>query len=622
LLDFLGDLRRTHMCGALRPSDAGKKAVLMGWVNRRRDLGSIIFIDLRDRTGVTQVVLNRELNAAAHDKAQVLRNEYVIAVIGTVKRRDTDTVNKNIPTGEVELVADEIRILNESKLPPFLPSDTALTNEETRLKYRYIDLRRDVMQFNIETRHKVAKAIRDYLSAQGFFEIETPFMTRSTPEGARDYLVPSRVQPGAFYALPQSPQLFKQILMISGFDKYFQIVRCFRDEDLRADRQPEFTQIDLEMSYPQPERVWEVVEGFLTTAFKAAGSEIKTPFPRMDYDEAIRLYGIDKPDMRLPAFADVRECFTGENLQELSISPNLPMIAIRTLKVGELSRKERDDIKPMFHSKGGAKVFEDFKRIANKFPEAAAAVAKKTGMEDSDLIVLVAGSAQAGPQTALPAHRKVTPQELAIYASAGLLRLALAQKYAERHGVFKKSGDAAKDFRFLWVTNFPMFEWDESEKTWMAAHHPFTSPHEQDMELLEAGVESLNDPQSPLSAVRALAYDVVLNGTELGSGSIRIHRQDIQRKIFRALGMTEEEARARFGFFLEALEYGTPPHGGIALGLDRIVMILAGAESLREVIPFPKTARAVDLMVDAPTPVAEKQLRELGIVVKHTEPKS
>jgi aspartyl-tRNA synthetase len=611
LLDFLGDLKRTHRCGTLRPSNAGSKAVLMGWVNRRRDLGNIIFIDLRDRTGVTQVVCNREANPTAHDKAELLRNEYVIAAIGWVKLRDADTVNQNIPTGEIELVADEIRILNESKQPPFLPSDTALTNEETRLKYRYIDLRRDAMQFNIETRHKVAKAIRDYLSSQGFFEIETPFMTRSTPEGARDYLVPSRVQPGTFYALPQSPQLFKQILMISGFDKYFQIVRCFRDEDLRADRQPEFTQIDLEMSFPQPERVWEVVEGFLTAAFQAAGFEIKTPFPRMDYDEAIRLYGIDKPDLRLPPFTDVRECFTAENLQELAINANLPVIAIRTPKVGELSRKERDDIKPMFHSKGGAKVFEDFKRIANKFPDAAADIARKAGTQEGDLIVLVAGSAQAGPQTAVPAHRKVTPSELAIYTSAGLLRLALAQKYADRHQCFQHG-----DFRFLWVTNFPMFEWDEGEKQWMAAHHPFTSPHEQDMGLLEAGVESVTDPQSPLSAVRALAYDVVLNGTELGSGSIRIHRQDIQRKIFQALGMSEQEAKSRFGFFLEALEYGTPPHGGIALGLDRIVMILAGAESLREVIPFPKTARAVDLMVDAPTPVSERQLRELGIAVR------
>ena len=616
MLDYLGDLRRTHMCGALRASDAGKKAVLMGWVNRRRDHGNLLFIDLRDRTGVTQVVVNVERDAAIHAKAAALRNEYVIAVTGTVKLRDANTVNKNMATGEVELVAEELRILNESKLPPFLPSDTALTNEETRLKYRYIDLRRDVMQFNIELRHKVAKAIRDYLSAQGFFEIETPFMTRSTPEGARDYLVPSRVQPGTFYALPQSPQLFKQILMISGFDKYFQIVRCFRDEDLRADRQPEFTQIDLEMSYPQPERVWEVVEGFLTAAFAAAGSTIQTPFARMDYDEAIRLYGIDKPDLRLPAFVDVKDCFAPENLQQLALNTNLPVVAIRIPKVGELSRAERDAIKPLFISKGGAKVFEDFKRIEKNFPEAAAKISAKATVEAGDLVVIVAGSAQTGEQTTLPTHRKVTPQELAIYASAGLLRLALAQKYAERHGIFKKTGDPAKDFRFLWVTNFPMFEWDEGEKSWMAAHHPFTSPHEEDMPKLEAGVESLHDPQSELSAVRALAYDVVLNGTELGSGSIRIHRQDVQSRIFRALGMTEEEARARFGFFLEALEYGTPPHGGIALGLDRIVMILAGAESLREVIPFPKTARAVDLMVDAPTPVGEKQLRELGITIK------
>jgi len=588
----------------------------MGWVNKRRDHGSLLFIDLRDRSGVTQVVVNADRNAAIHEKAETLRNEYVIAAIGSVKLRDANTVNPNMPTGEVELVADDIRILNESKLPPFLPSDTALTNEETRLKYRYIDLRRDAMQFNIETRHNVAKAIRDYLSSQGFFEIETPFMTRSTPEGARDYLVPSRVQPGTFYALPQSPQMFKQILMISGFDRYFQIVRCFRDEDLRADRQPEFTQIDLEMSYPQAEHVWEVVEGFLKAAFHAAGVEIELSFPRMDYDEAIRLYGIDKPDLRLPAFTDVRDCFTAENLQELAINANLPVIAIRTPKVGELSRKERDDIKPMFHSKGGARVYEDFKRIGNKYPDATAAIAKKAGVEEGDLVVLVAGSAQAGPQTAMPAHRKVTPAELAIYASAGLLRLALAQKYADRHGIFKKTGDPAKDFRFLWVTNFPMFEWDEGEKQWMAAHHPFTSPHEQDMGLLEQGVESVNDPQSTLSAVRALAYDVVLNGTELGSGSIRIHRQDIQAKIFKALGMTDEEAKKRFGFFLEALEYGTPPHGGIALGLDRIVMILTGAESLREVIPFPKTARAVDLMVDAPTPVDERQLRDLGISIK------
>ena len=610
MLDFLGDLRRTHMCGALRLADAGKKAVLMGWVNRRRDLGSIIFIDLRDRTGVTQVVFNRELNAALHEKAEQLRNEYVIAAIGTVKKRDADTINPNVPTGEVELVVDELRILNVSKQLPFLPSDTILPNEEMRLKYRYLDLRRDPMQANIELRHKIALAIRENLASKGFFEIETPFMTRSTPEGARDYLVPSRVQPGTFYALPQSPQLFKQILMISGFDKYFQIVRCFRDEDLRADRQPEFTQIDLEMSYPQPERVWETVEGFLQAAFKAAGVEIALSFPRMDYDDAIRQYGIDKPDLRLPAFTDVRDCFTPEDLESLAINKDLPVIAIRTPQVGELSRKERDDIKPLFVSKGGARVFEDFKRIENRFADAAAKVHMKirenTGACDpNDLIVLVVGSSKAVRDDHPAGKRKVTPAEAAIYASAGLLRVALAQKYADRHGIFKKTGDPAKDYRFLWVTNFPMFEYDETDRRWVAAHHPFTSPHEEDMDKLET------DP----AMVRALAYDVVLNGTELGSGSIRIHRQDIQSKIFDALGMTKEEAQSRFGFFLEALEYGTPPHGGIALGLDRIVMILAGADSLREVIPFPKTAAAKDLMVEAPTPVSEAQLRELGIAV-------
>ncbi len=597
------------MCGALRASDAGQKAVLMGWVNRRRDLGNLVFVNVRDRSGVTQIVFDKERNPALHEKAGQLRNEYVIAAIGTVQRRAPDTVNKNVATGEVELVAAELRILNESRQPPFLPGETVLPNEEMRLKYRYIDLRREPMQRNIELRHKVSIAIRESLSSQGFFEIETPFMTRSTPEGARDYLVPSRVQPGSFYALPQSPQLFKQILMISGFDKYFQIVRCFRDEDLRADRQPEFTQIDLEMSYPQPDRVWEVVETFLTAAFKAAGHQIKTPFPRMSYDKAIRLYGSDKPDMRLPAMVDVRDAFAPENLATLAVSANLPVVAIRIPKVGELSRKERDEIKPLFNAKGGAKLFEDFKRLEKSFPETAAKIRQKSGATVDDLLVIVAGDGKPGEHKSEGGVKpEVKQHDHAVYTSAGLLRLALAQKYADRHGAFHKTGDPATDYRFLWVTDFPMFEYDEEGQRWAAAHHPFTSPHEHDMDKLES------DP----AAVRALAYDVVLNGTELGSGSIRIHRQDIQSKIFHALGMTEEEARSRFGFFLEALEYGTPPHGGIALGLDRIVMILAGADSLREVIPFPKTARAVDLMVDAPTPVSDAQLRDLGIQVKRS----
>jgi aspartyl-tRNA synthetase len=596
MLDFLGELKRTHMCGALRASDAGASVVLMGWVNRRRDLGNLIFIDLRDRTGITQVVLTAEAGAELHKKAESVRSEFVVAVIGHVKLRDAATINKNIPTGEIEVVADELRILNDCKPLPFSPSDNDVANEEVRLKYRYLDLRRPEMQFNLRLRHNVTIAIRDYLNSQGFYEIETPILTRSTPEGARDYLVPSRVHNGEFYALPQSPQLFKQILMISGFDKYFQIARCFRDEDQRADRQLEFTQIDLEMSFPQPEIVFATVEGFLTAALKTVRADLQTPFPRMSYDQAIREYGIDKPDMRLPKMTDVSAAFTAENLATLNIDPELPIVAIVTPEVGELSRKDRDDIKPLFGDRKHAKVFEDLKRLEKSFPDAVTKIRELTQPHADDLIVIVAGAKRTEAANPVIARQ----QAYSIYSAAGQLRLALGQKYAAKHGAFDK-----RDYRFLWVTDFPMFEWDETEQRWNAAHHPFTSPHEDDMDKLES------DP----GAVRALAYDVVLNGTELGSGSIRIHRQDIQSIIFKALGMSPEEQQARFGFFLEALQYGTPPHGGIALGLDRIVMILAGADSLREVIPFPKTAKAIDLMMDAPTPVSDRQLKELGIAV-------
>ncbi|HTK94070.1 MAG TPA: aspartate--tRNA ligase [Terriglobales bacterium] len=600
-LDYLGELRRTHTCGALRGSDAGKTVTLMGWVNRRRNLGNLIFIDLRDRAGITQVVVRsdqKELFA----KAGELGNEYVVAVTGEVRAREN--VNDKIPTGQVEVIASELRLLNEAKTPPFSPADAVLPNEDTRLKYRYLDLRRPELQANVELRHRVALAIRNHLSGQGFFEIETPFLTRSTPEGARDFLVPSRVHHGSFYALPQSPQLFKQILMISGCDKYFQIVRCFRDEDLRADRQLEFTQIDLEMTYPQQERVFEVVEGFVGAAWQAAGVTLKTPFPRMTYDEAMRQYGSDKPDMRLPAMTDVKDAFAPADLEKLGIAPALPVVAIRIPHVGELSRKERDEIKPLFAAgkPGGAKLFDDWKRLEKNFPEMAAKIKEKTKAEGDDLVVVVTGDAQA------TSPKEGKQQDHAIYHAAGLLRVALGQKYAEKHQRFATDRKSPDAYRFLWVTDFPMFEWDEEEKRWNAAHHPFTSPHERDMQKVL--------DQKDLGTVRANAYDIVLNGTELGSGSIRIHRQDVQRQIFRALGMSEEEAKQRFGFFLEALEYGTPPHGGIALGLDRIVMILAGGESLREVIPFPKTAKAVDLMVDAPTEVAERQLKELGITVK------
>jgi aspartyl-tRNA synthetase len=608
MLDFLGDLRRSHTCGELRASDAGKPAVLMGWVARRRDLGNLIFVDVRDRTGITQVVFDREAKPELHAKAYDLRNEYVVAIIGQVRERQSK--NPHLSTGEVEVIAAEMRLLNDAKTPPFLPAETVTANEDLRLKYRYIDLRRGPLQANVELRHKVALAIRNYLSGRGFFEIETPFMTRSTPEGARDYLVPSRIYPGQFYALPQSPQLFKQILMISGFDKYFQIVRCFRDEDLRADRQPEFTQIDLEMSFPQQERVFEVVEGFLTAAWGAAGAKIETPFPRMTYDEAMRLYGIDKPDLRLPALADVRECLTPESKQTLALDAELPIVAIRIPKVGELSRKEREENKILFaptlaksprvgHPE--PKLLDDIKRLEKSWPEAVAAIRQKCGAGTEDFLAIV-GGAPMEERSAL----KMRAAERAVYTAAGGFRLEIGRKYAERHGAFAGDAKSAEAYRFLWVTDFPMFEWDEGEQRWQAAHHPFTSPRDQDMDKLES------DP----GAVRALAYDVVLNGTELGSGSIRIHRQDIQSLIFKALGMSKEEAESRFGFFLEALQYGTPPHGGIALGLDRIVMILAGADSLREVIPFPKTAKAQDLMVDAPTPVSEAQLKDLGISVR------
>jgi aspartyl-tRNA synthetase len=618
-LDFLGNLQRTHTNGQLRAADAGARVILMGWVNRRRDHGQLLFIDVRDRTGVTQVVFDASANAALHEKASNLRNEYVVAVIGRVVKRREGTINPNMSTGEVEVVADALQLLNESKVPPFSPADDAtstVANEETRLKYRYLDLRRPAMQANIELRHKVALAIRNHLASIGFFEIETPFMTRSTPEGARDYLVPSRVYPGSFYALPQSPQLFKQILMISGFDRYFQIVRCFRDEDLRADRQPEFTQIDLEMTYPQQETVFGVVEGFLKAAFAAAGVDLPTPFPRMTYDEAIRQYGIDKPDLRLPPLADISSAFSAADLEQLGISGDHPLIAVRIPKVGNLSDRERKEIRALSEqraerNKGFKAVFYDFRQIEKKAPGVAQKILELAGAQgDDDLIVPVVAIANAVkdfvPSAIIGGKRGV---EQAHYSAAGWLRLELAQKYADRHGAFAGDRKDANSYRLIWITDFPMFEWDEEEKRFNAAHHPFTSPHEQDMEKVLA--------HRDLDAVRAQAYDVVLNGTELGSGSIRIHRQDVQRQIFRALGMRDEEARSRFGFFLEALEYGTPPHGGIALGLDRIVMILSGAASLREVIPFPKTAKAVDLMVDAPTPVSEQQLRELGIKTKN-----
>jgi aspartyl-tRNA synthetase len=620
VLDFLGSLERTHLCGELRAANAGQHVVLMGWVNRRRDHGNLIFLDLRDRTGIAQIVLDKELTPDGHLKGEQVRPEYVVAAVGKVRLRDADAINPKMPTGEIEIEASQLLVLNDTRLAPFSPSEEAIQNEEVRLKYRYVDLRRPEMQRNFKLRHDITLAIRESLSSQGFLEIETPILTKSTPEGARDFLVPSRVHAGEFYALPQSPQIFKQILMISGFDRYFQIARCFRDEDLRADRQLEFTQVDLEMSFPHQESVFAVVEQFMAAAFAAAGVSLPTPFPRITYDDSMRQFGSDKPDLRLPGLTDVRSAFSDTDLATLQIDPALPVVALRIPNVGELSRKEREENHPIFDLKKGAKFIDDFKRLAKGFPEAAVKVRELAGAAEADFVIVVAGD-PAHPVKASDTkfEGRLSEREINVYSAAGNFRTELAKKYADRHGAFAvtekavadadplagKNVDGAAAFNPIWIVDFPMFEYDLAAGKWMPAHHPFTAPHEHDMANL------LTDPAS----VRANCYDLAMNGLELGSGSIRIHRKDVQQQIFQSLGISDEEARARFGFFLDALEYGTPPHGGIALGLDRIVMLLSGAANLREVIAFPKTAKAIDLMADAPTTVTEQQLRELHIRV-------
>jgi len=589
-LDFLGDLRRTHHCGELRLQHEHQRALLMGWIHRRRDLGGVIFIHLRDREGVTQVVFRSEGDAAIFARAEELRSEYVIAVEGVIEKRSAETINPNIPTGEVEIVCDKIWILNESRTPPFPMEDTVDVSEDTRLKYRYVDLRRPRMQRNIILRSQISFAVRQHLYAQGFLELETPFLTKSTPEGARDFLVPSRTYHGSFYALPQSPQIFKQLFMVSGYDKYFQVVRCFRDEDLRADRQYEFTQIDMEMSFPQQETIYDTVEPMVQRMCEVAGFAVTTPFPRMSYADAMNAYGSDKPDLRLPRFHRVEECFAGTDLPFTG-----PLVAITIPKCGGLSRKERDEIKAEGATKK-IRVFDDAKRLERDYADAMAKVKARVGGGEDDLLILGCAAGE------LTGHR---PEDK-VLLGCGHLRLWIAQKYADKHGLLDP-----KNLQWLWVTDFPMFEYDDEDERWVAAHHPFTSVHDTDLEKLAS------DP----GACRAKAYDLVLNGVELASGSIRIHRRDVQAQVFAALGLSDEEARSKFGFLLEALEFGAPPHGGIALGLDRVVMILAGESSIREVIPFPKTARGTDLMSDSPSPTGERQLRELGLLVRAPQPK-
>jgi aspartyl-tRNA synthetase len=595
--DALGDLTRTHYCGALREGDVGKTVTLMGWAATRRDLGGVVFIDLRDREGLCQIVARPEVSKDAHAKADHVRGEHVVAVIGEVTKRAAETVNPKLDTGMVEVVAREIRVLSEAKTPPFPIEDDITTSEDVRLKYRYLDLRRPKLQRTLKLRHRLTMDIRRYMDDQGFYEIETPFLTKSTPEGARDYLVPSRVHHGHFYALPQSPQLFKQLLMVGGLDKYFQIVRCFRDEDLRADRQPEFTQVDIEMSFPRMQTIFDLIEPLFQKLCGAAGVEVARPFQKLPYAEAILRYGSDKPDLRFDMpITDVSEEMTTLGLDTFPglIADGLRARAIVLPASGGASgtrlRKINEEIwqgrivgdarlrkHNLFTLKAGEEGIQNLvKKGASA--EVAQRMLDKAGAKKDD--VLLMGVDKPGP----------------IAAAMGMLRLEMGKEL--------KLIDE-KAFRFLWVTDFPLFEYDDAARRWVSLHHPFTAPMEEDMRFLDS------DP----GKVRAKAYDIVLNGSEVGGGSIRIHDSALQAKIFSLLSLSDEEAKERFGFFLEALQYGTPPHGGIALGLDRITMILGGESSIRDVIAFPKTASAADMMSGSPSLVRDDQIKDLGLVV-------
>jgi len=583
----LGDLTRTHTCGALRAGDVGAEAVLLGWVHRVRDLGGVTFIDLRDRAGVSQVVVRENETLAA--VAKRLRSEYVVGISGVVQRRSADTINPKLATGDVEVLARDIRILNEAKTPPFQIAEDSPVSEDVRLKYRYLDLRRTRLQHNIGLRHRVTIAVRKYFDANGFWEIETPILAKSTPEGARDFLVPSRVHPGEFYALPQSPQIFKQILMISGMDRYFQIVRCFRDEDQRADRQLEFTQIDVEMSFARPESVFGLIEPLMQQVFKEIGRDVQLPMRRMPYAEAIAKYGSDKPDLRFGLeIKDLSDVFRASEFRVFAkiIGEGGVVRGFAVPGGNKYSRSQIDVIVDQAKQMGfggliwvrpGEPPISSVKALTEATLRAALASA---GAGSADLLLMAGGPADNTSKL------------------LGQLRLAIAK----REELF----DAEK-FEFLWVTEFPLLEYHEEDERWYSMHHPFTSPLDADIGKLES------DP----GAVRAKAYDLVLNGSEIGGGSVRIHDAALQARLFRRLGIGDEEAKERFGFFLEALEYGTPPHGGIALGVDRIVAILAGESSIREVIAFPKTANALDLMAGAPSMVDAKQLRELHLKIQN-----
>jgi len=581
----MSNWKRTIYCGDLRAGHEGDAVTLVGWAQKIRDMGNLLFIDMRDRQGLVQVVFHTD-RPELLEEAKKARPENVVGVRGTVKKRDPKSMNPQMATGEIEVEAAEFNLINVSKVPPFVISDQTQASEELRFKYRYLDLRRPSMQGNIKLRHEAALRVRNHLAAKGFLEIETPFLTISTPEGARDYLVPSRIYKGRFYALPQSPQLFKQLLMISGFDKYFQIVRCFRDEDLRADRQPEFTQIDIEMSFIDREDIYALTEGFVASIFELIGEKVRTPFPRLTYKESIERYGTDKPDLR--AGMEIRDLTEAGKAADSDILKRVLAAgtALKGLVVegaGSFSRSQLDKLNDKVRGLGAPGIFWAKKagglKTSFKVAEAGAGgLWQASGAGEEDLLLMVAD------------------KEMPALKVLGELRKDFV--------VEKCRGQ--KLFRFAWVTDFPLFEWNEEEGRLTAVHHPFTSPNEEDLGFLES------DP----TRVRAKAYDIVLNGTEIGGGSIRIHDMDLQRKIFKALGLLPEEAEKKFGFFLEALSYGTPPHGGIAMGFDRMVMLLAGEESIREVIPFPKTTSALCLLTGSPSTVDEKQLDELGLKLK------